>query len=448
MQSSPEHGPTRAPVEVPLINPRYERKTRLNRVMAVTDSSDTDGRSPGELLHARAREALSVKQGPVSHSEEVSYHAYAMYRHGSRQIHTQSVGYTSDGDLVLTKREVAVESDSDPNKLKRVHVAVESSVCLNSKARPTSPITDGELDAKWQKRLPKLKKYPGVKCPKNRRIRNRLENDHMARGIARQLYEQARSDNEDALPETQMPNESFIPRIPRGMQWLLNCDEDEQRREMAKLGLRMPGDHRDAGRGTQIQPGHPDSAAFRFAQLSNRMRGDLHHAFTATEFMPGFMTDLDRQFVDLIVRQVEQPNATIELTCQDGYGRLIVHGVATYYKLQSRSVNNAQGERVTIVTLPKKPIALPDLKLTSYLAGENRSPDAGNSPTTPDPGPRPSFRDAQRLSKKAFALPPAMTSVPRENDDDQPSTPVRRLRFRRRILRAANGFRVPTPVGV
>lgn len=444
MSVSPEQRAQQPAVEVPLSHPRYERKTRLNRAMAVTDTtSDSEGRSPGQMLHARAREALNVRQGPVTHQEQISYHAYACYRHGSKQVHTRSVGYSSEGDLVLEKREVAVTSDSEPNVLRRVHVAVDSSVCLNPKAKPTDPQTDGELDEKWQRRMNKLKKYPGVKCPKNRKIRNRLENDHFARGLARQLYEASRADSEADVPESQRPNDDFIPQIPRHMRWLLDVDEDTQRREMHKLGLRMPGDDRTS-KAPQHDAHHPDSGSFRFAQLSQKMRGDLHHAFTATEFMPGFIADLDRQFIALIVAQAESPRASIELKCQDGYGRLVVHGVAAYYKLQSRSENNAQGERVTVVALPKKPLALPELKMSSYLNGEQPSPTAGVSPTSPEPQPRPSFREAKKLAKRAFALPAAAVDAVGDDDDDE-ARPVRRLRFRRRIVRAAAGFRVATP---
>jgi hypothetical protein len=357
-------------VSVPLITPRYERKTRLNRTMSVTESASEDtGRSPAAILSTRSREALSVKQGPVSHEETITYHTYALYRHGSKQVHSQSVGYSSDGDLVLHRRDIAEAGDG--HKFVRCDVMVEGAVCLNPRAKPKDPVVEegtDPTDPRLTRRLRRLQKYPGVRCPKNRKIRNRLINDHFAGPTTRKLYESAHEDSDpDGLREPADP--TFAP-IPKGLAWLVDTDENQQQRAMERYGIDKPKPLPHTTRSI-------DSAAFRFAQLQSRMKSELQHAMS-TDYMPGFMDDLETRIEQLVAADADGKAAStptsIEVACRDGYGRLITHGIAAYYKLSSTSESREGGERITVVTLPKKRVPLPEQRLTSHLRGDRVSP--------------------------------------------------------------------------
>eukprot|EP00672_Neobodo_designis_P020812 CAMPEP_0174826994 /NCGR_PEP_ID=MMETSP1114-20130205/394_1 /TAXON_ID=312471 /ORGANISM="Neobodo designis, Strain CCAP 1951/1" /LENGTH=459 /DNA_ID=CAMNT_0016060581 /DNA_START=176 /DNA_END=1555 /DNA_ORIENTATION=+ len=405
-------------VTVPISHPRYERKTRLNRTMAVTDSASEDtGRSPADMLLQRTTETLRVRQGPVTHQESIKYQAFACYRHGSRQVHTQSVGYSSDGDLVLMRRDVS-ESESGTSSMRRT--TVDAAVCLNPRARPIDPKVNGEEPTgRWERRLRRLPKYPGVRCPKNRKTRNRLINDHLAVPSLRKQFD---ATHEESDPEgLREPAAPHFEALPEALDWVRDTTE---RAEAAALG-RFGADKKPPVP-KQLQLSTEDGA-FRFMQLPGRLKSELRHAMT-TDFMPGFIADVEQKLEALVVDDqlgTAVPAVdSLRVPCRDGYGRLITHGIAGYYKLVSTSIDTAEG-RVTQVSLPKKRVPLPDQRLTSFLRGER----PGDSPVA---GP----------------TSPPMLPGGADSDEEQAQSAVlgRRKRFRKRTVRRFGGLALGEPI--
>lgn len=417
--SAPVAGEPRR-VSVPISHPRYERKTRLNRTMAVTDSTSEDtGRSPADYLSQRSTEILNVRQGPVTHGETIRYQAYACYRTGSRRTHTQSVGYSSDGDLVLMRRDVS-ESGTSVNSHRRTAVGVDGAVCLNPRARPVDPKVDGEEPTgRWEKRLRRLPKYPGVRCPKNRKTRNRLINDHLAIPALRKQFELAHDDSDpEGLREPAQPH---FEALPATLDWVRDTTERAEAERLAKLGAEKKPVM------AKQQQLSTESSEFRFMQLSSRLKSELRHAMT-TDFMPGFIADVEAKLEALIsddqLGVCTPPADVTSIVCRDGYARLLTHGIAGYYKLTSVSVDSVEG-RNTRVTLPKKRVPLPDQRLTAFLRGERPS-------ESPNPGP---------------VSPPMLAGgADSAEENAQGSVLGRRKRFRKRTVRRIGRFVLGEPM--
>ena len=475
--------------------------------MSVTDGSASEGgvstgsarRTPSVLLAERTKEELHMRQGRVMHDDTVQFKTYAVFRHGAHHVVQQSVGYSSDGDLVLDKTEAYQSADNarhgSQGQLTRVGVEVDAKVCLNDpKAKPKDYHTDGDaaLDARRYKHL---KKYPGVKNPKNKKVRNRLRNDHMAAGEGRFLYKASVDDSDDDDDAVGFKRTPIFGAIPDSIRKTLHREEGAHDAELEKLGLdadticdplpppasaMRSGGGACAGGGKHHELVDASAAAARFNQLPANLKGELHHAMTTT-FMPQFIQELDQRFARFI-SGVDEPvpvtvgggtaspctetatvsagtagseepfpsaaagaapqrhadpqgaslsppstlspttpvnlssgtsptpagaptpgggsggvggkkgklggkkgsrkgsaptgGRTLEVICADGYGRLVCHGVAQYYRLFSasetrRDPSTGQDVRVTVVSCPKKTQSLPppSMSLHDYLMG-------------------------------------------------------------------------------
>ena len=179
----------RAKISVPLIVPRYQKKTRTPQAMGVTESSD-DRETISSKWRKMQDEELHVMNAGAEYSEKIRFHAYELFRHGKHQIHSNSVGYSSDGDLVMVREEISEVSDADGSVRRRL-CAIGSAVCLNPAAK--RPLTDDDVAQGVSLQSLRFRKYPGIKCPKNKKIRNRIMNDHFATIEARKIYDEARS---------------------------------------------------------------------------------------------------------------------------------------------------------------------------------------------------------------------------------------------------------------
>ncbi|CUE71570.1 Hypothetical protein, putative [Bodo saltans] len=377
------------PVPVPLITPRYQRKTRTKNMMTIVsgdaattlssvgdDDSSSSTRSPipsheefsappeappsppiaanrssvNEALRQRSEDTLQIKHGKVNYNERVQFHTYEMFRHGSRQVQSRSVGYSSDGDLVLYKDQYAmIVSDSE---IAVAGVSIDSAVCLNPAAR--RPLTDAEADL--QPRYVKgsrFKKYPGVRAPKNRKIRNRLMNDHFATEISRKIYDacvdHAGMDRDLEMEDLTRPT---FPKLSKQMRDLVvHVDEDKERHELERRGIYATPPLDAAPNPMLIDP---NSGEYRFNQLNARLKDELKNAL-GSEFLTQQIIDLEAYFSEYVTHppKDDQPMA---FQFRDGYGRLVCHGVAAYYNLVSRSQDGACADekKTTLVSLPKR----------------------------------------------------------------------------------------------
>lgn len=407
------------PVPVQLITPRYQKRTRTKNTMTVVasntsgqadDDSTSSTQSPvpshddysippqappsppiapsnrstiSETLRQRSEDTLKIKHGAANYNEQVQFHTFEMFRHGSRQVQSRSVGYSSDGDLVLYKDQYAmIVSDSE---IAVAGVAIDAAVCLNPAAR--RPMSDAE--AVLGPRITKgsrFKKYPGVRAPKNRKIRNRLMNDHFANEVSRKIYN-ACVDQAGEIRDLEMEDltKPTFPKLNKQVsEMVLHVDEDKERRDLERRGIFMTPPLDAAPNPMLIDP---NSGEYRFNQLNARLKDELKNAI-GSEFLTQQIIDLEAYFSEYISRppKDDQPMA---FQFRDGYGRLVCHGVAAYYNLVSRS-HEAQSEnekKTTLVSLPKRsakvrPVELPSQTLLVTLQKrQGRSPVLGGAPS-------------------------------------------------------------------
>ncbi|CAJ1007767.1 putative R3H-associated N-terminal domain containing protein [Leishmania naiffi] len=379
---------------VPLITPRYQKKSRTTRHISVTDSFPTQ-QTPSEALRQEATERMTIQNGPVQYDQEVHFHTYDVYRHGKRQIHARSVGYSSDGDLVMMREDYSEPSDVD-NGFVRKRTEISDPTVLDPRAR--RPLTEKEINSNRKLHLnrARYKKYPGIRAPKNRKVRNRLLNDYFAHELAREILIQGqkwRKLKEDEAETTVGP--SFTD-LPKAVIHAFDLEGEEQLLEFERLRI-----HPDV-LAPQLRnvraPVNPDSPEGRFQGLNTRLRGELQHALNS-EFMTQQIEDLEVHFSDFIKDKSKSPESLV-FHFRDGYGRLICHGVAAYYLLvsESRTVMDGSGTKLTYVSLPKtrrhgvRAVNPPQVPLLLVLKRNRRNLPAKHSlsaQTTPSLAPTP-----------------------------------------------------------
>lgn len=406
------------PVPVPLITPRYQKKSRTRNNMSLVDptfaanaagsvsesssveQSTTNSQHSTPVLHSgaavrpahdslreRSEEVLHIKHGEARYTETVQFHTFELFRHGKRQVQSRSVGYSSDGDLVMFKDKYAMVSDSDGELVQDAGVAVDHAVCLNPAARRPLSETEAQL-APSKIKAPRFRKYPGIKCPKNRKVRNRLMNDHFSNQFARKIFE-ACQQNVDL--DTQLQDEDLsrpvFPSLSRDISSrVVHVEEDRERREFERLGVQLT---------PPLHPANPpvldpNSGEARFQALNSKLRDELRNAL-GSEFLTQQIVDLETYFTRYITGKLLEheggntsDDAPMVFQFRDGYGRLVCHGVAAYYNLISTSRTTEAGDRQTVVSLPKKSgtVALPTQTLMQVLCRRNgRSPVMSGAPS-------------------------------------------------------------------
>jgi len=76
-----------------------------------------------------------------------------------------------------------------------------------------------------------------------------------------------------------------------------------------------------------------------------------------------FLLAMDKEIADYI----EAESQLLTYTLETSFQRLICHGICQYYALRSRSEDQIDGTRLTIVSKPKGGISLPSHTLSEYL---------------------------------------------------------------------------------
>jgi hypothetical protein len=143
-------------VPVDLITPRYQRKTRTSRQMQVTDSSQARC-AMSAALQQKTVETLSIRHAGAEYHELMRFRTYAVYRHGRHRVMSNSVGYSTDGDLVLVREDMSQKAvvDALPGELEKRATSIVHAVCLNPTAR--RPLTDTEASEPRKLNAPRFK---------------------------------------------------------------------------------------------------------------------------------------------------------------------------------------------------------------------------------------------------------------------------------------------------
>ena len=395
-------------IEVPLTQPRYERSYRQSKSMSVSDSQSDTCHSASELRDKSSHETLKIINGRNVYTGEMTFDTYAMYKHGKGKIITDSVGYANDGDLLVQREDIQSESEPESFALQRTNTAITSAVCIDSRARrPMMEDEEARLSRRKQLNLKKNKKYPGIRAPRNKKIINRLQNDSLVtHPLFRELLlnqgvlakrQDGNGDalefiaSEDSLSTEEVealaaanPGYKRMPRrkvrkakgsfeqkrIPKEFIDLLDKDEEVQNAYLERKGISvvMSAAMPNLTLNSRHQPPpDPNGAESRFHALNARLKQEIKHALGGSEFLTDLAVELEEKFATLIVEAQEKivtaadPAAVkrrkhivkpLEFAFRDGYGRLVCHAVAAYYRLVSTSDTNESGKRITLVTLP------------------------------------------------------------------------------------------------
>ncbi|KAG5468640.1 hypothetical protein CUR178_01474 [Leishmania enriettii] len=379
---------------VPLITPRYQKKSRTARHMNVTDSFPMQ-QTASEALRQEATERMTIQNGSLQYDQQVHFHTYDLYRHGKRQIHARSVGYSSDGDLILMREDYSEPSDVD-NSFIRKRTEISDPTVLDPRAR--RPLTDTEMNSRRNIHLnrPRYKKYPGIRAPKNRKERNRLLNDYFAHEAARAILVKAQTWRALQPEESKTPVGPSFADLPRAVMDAFDLEGEEQLLEFERLRIH-PNMLAPPLRNVRA-PLDPDSPEARFQGLNTRLRGELQHALNS-EFLSQEIEDLEAHFYEFVKDASQSPESLV-FHFRDGYGRLICHGVAAYYLLvsESRTVMDGSGTKLTYVSLPKtrrrgvRSVNPPHVPLLLLLKRNRRNLPAKHSlstQTTPNIAPTP-----------------------------------------------------------
>ncbi|RNE98999.1 hypothetical protein TraAM80_08462 [Trypanosoma rangeli] len=366
---------------VPLIQPRHQKKQRSCRYIEVTDSAE-DRFSATSALREHTKERLTVHNGPMTYAQEMYFHPHELYKHGKHQIHTSSVGYSSGGDLVLTREAVSEPSDVDMGFLRR-RAEIDRAICLDPKAR--RPLFEDEKKKKLHLNAPRYRKYPGIRAPRNRKERNRLLNDYFANEYARKImdkYRERQAKGEGDSDASPIVRPAF-GNLPPFFYKMLDLDEDAQTRILERCGVDM------RPFSTHV-PKDPDSGEARFQGMNLRLRSELVHALSS-EFLTRQIDDLERAFAAFIAE--ENVNKPLVYNFRDGYGRLVCHGVAAYYNLVSESQQQPDGSKITVVSWPKRkkhasvPLTLPHVSLMNMLRKKRGEMPIASAMSTPQATP-------------------------------------------------------------
>jgi hypothetical protein len=398
--------------------------------MNVTDSFPAQ-QSPSGALRQETTEHMTIQNGPMQYGQEVHFHTYDVYRHGKHQIHTRSVGYSSDGELVMTREDYSESSDVD-NKFTRKRTEISEPTVLDPRAR--RPLTDKEMESthKLHMNRPRYKKYPGIRIPRNRKVRNRLLNDYFAHEFAREILMKAKEFRKNRPEEPVTASGPSFTDLPKAVIRAFDLEGEEQLLEFERLHV-----HPDVV-APQVRsvrpPPHPDSPEGRFQVLNTRLRGELQHALSS-EFLTQQIEDLEVHFANFI-KDGRTTSESLVFYFKDGYGRLICHGVAAYYLLvsESRIVMDGSGVKLTYVSLPKtrkhgvRPVNPPRVPLLMVLRRNGRNPPAKHSLSahnTPQiaPAAEPPLPPSLRLGDEEAAT-AATLSLSTKADPDNVMSPL------------------------
>nr|CCC47602.1 conserved hypothetical protein [Trypanosoma vivax Y486] len=344
---------------------RRHKKKRFHHYIEVTDSS-AERVSPTMVFGQHTKEILTVHNGQHVYEEEMTFHPYELYKHGKRQIHTRFIGYSSSSDLVMTREAISETSDVDFALIRR-STQIDNVICLDPKAH--RPSTAQELRKRLRLPANRYRKYPGIRAPKNRKERNRLLNDYFASEHASEIMAKYRQRQEEGKVTADLspPIRPVFANLPPVFYDIIDLDEDSQTLALEKYGVRL---YPLPASTTQ----DPDSAEARFQGLNNRLRGELLHAL-GSEFLYQQITDLESRFTAFIADG--NSDELLVFKFRDGYGRLICHGVAAFYKLVSQSHQQGDDIKTTTVSWPKSKkrssLTLPKGSLMSVLSGKHKN---------------------------------------------------------------------------
>eukprot|EP01060_Flectonema_neradi_P026075 TRINITY_DN3492_c0_g1_i1.p1 TRINITY_DN3492_c0_g1~~TRINITY_DN3492_c0_g1_i1.p1 ORF type:complete len:387 (+),score=74.20 TRINITY_DN3492_c0_g1_i1:51-1211(+) len=309
----------------------------------------------------RSGKVLPSVQEQMLGNDMVTFVPYARYKHGNN-IHTKSVGYHSDGDQrgIVLKEEISSNSDSD--------TVTRRSTLATSKE---TPLNQAKVEAKG------IQAFPGVRGPKGKAKNRRWTNLYF---LDDQIEENSGQDRAaKGKLSKQDFQELFTHRTPTEFEFhdetgsvhpkwtpFVEVTEAQQQQLLKKFD---PVNTQQTVSDFLTVDGR--SCQSRWSRMSKPSRSEL---VRVKDTRDEFIKAVQDRLIEYIAKVNKDLEALLEpkplmLQFDDGYHRLLCHGIVTFYHLNSWSVTDeATDNRVTIVApfASIKSLPLPDQSFLDF----------------------------------------------------------------------------------
>eukprot|EP01063_Lacrimia_lanifica_P008332 TRINITY_DN15397_c0_g1_i1.p1 TRINITY_DN15397_c0_g1~~TRINITY_DN15397_c0_g1_i1.p1 ORF type:complete len:420 (+),score=135.32 TRINITY_DN15397_c0_g1_i1:160-1260(+) len=321
--------------------------------------------------------------------DEVTFVPFAQFKYGNT-IFSRSVGYHSDGDLVVLREDSTSDSDAARGQDRRFR-----STSTQSRLHAVHKM-DQPLNMKKVEEHPRgLRAFPGVAGPrgkaKHRRFRNQFfVGDHPAKAVPA-AEEDVTLGRPPPMTKDQY-QELFTPHQHTDFQFhdgdgeihakwraFIEITEAQQARYLGARARPKPAPSAHTIGGTPAQ---------RWSRLGRSIRAELGSVASQRETFVQPVEERLLHFLDTVDashKECTEP-PVVALKFDDGYHRLLCHGIVAYYCLVSVSETGDDGERYTIISAPKSPpfpFPRPDVSLLDHVAGASARKETDGSAARP-----------------------------------------------------------------
>eukprot|EP01059_Diplonema_ambulator_P034828 TRINITY_DN7_c0_g2_i10.p1 TRINITY_DN7_c0_g2~~TRINITY_DN7_c0_g2_i10.p1 ORF type:complete len:384 (+),score=57.45 TRINITY_DN7_c0_g2_i10:507-1658(+) len=310
---------------------------------------------------------------PTTHNiggEMMTFVPFAHFKSGN-QVHTKSVGYHSDGDVILFKEDVS-SSDSELKRGER------KKFVLTTSHRVEQPLNQDKIEARG------IRAFPGVTGPKGKQKHRRWRNQFFVdEDVVALLEESGHKPSSRPKITKEQFQDLFTHRTATDFGFY-NSDGEVDRRwepfieiteEKQAILLEKYNKGKTAKPPQDTTLTSNTTVSQRWNRIGKPLRSELVRLKGKRDtFFKPVETRL-LEYIKAIDRSKEDCTEVdpLVLKFDDGYHRLLCHGVVTYYGLFSVSETGDDGDRYTLVHPPKRcptPFPVPEMSLLDYLTAE------------------------------------------------------------------------------
>ena len=358
------------------------------RAAAAYDSAVSVGSEARRALQRAGESSVMHPSTDIVGGSEVRFVPFAHFKTGGTVV-TRAVGYHSDGDLVVFREEESSAQEVSGSDVDAAGVRVRRRRSnLTTSQRIEQPLNPDKIDAKG------LRAFPGVAGPRSKQKHRRWRNQFFIEGqqamaaaaaapeaggegggasaTAASAHHPARMTKETfQLLYTHRPTTEFQFHDDEGevnTEWAPFVEVTEEK-QAALLRKVRGGDGPAAPR---VPQGGEWGVERRWLAIGKPLRLELVKVSAKRQ---AFITPVEQRLaayvkeVDAACEACEEPTPLV-LKFDDGYHRLLCHGVVTFYGLTSASTTGDDGERYTVIqTQPSapRPHPLPAITLLEHL---------------------------------------------------------------------------------
>lgn len=293
--------------------------------------------------------ADGVSEELVGGRDQVTFVPFAMYREGNR-IHSRSVGWHSDGEVVVLREEVSSASEAEGKD------GVERKRSWLTDTRRIEQEIPEKLIA--QKGLANL---PGTRGPKAKGKRRRWQraflmdddgdDDDDERGPRPGRLTKA--DFQELFTHRPKSDYSFHEEAgPVDKRWLpfVEITMDKQERLLSRVASAKPKDESQAPRPARTPASSAPTGPQRIGWITRPVRIELTRTNQRRELL---VPELEERIQEHLKELVQSERRPLVLEIEDSFHRMLFHAVCEFYCLDSHS-HTEDGVRYTIAELRDK----------------------------------------------------------------------------------------------